>query len=308
MQPAAIHFLLARDSAALSATLGLEASAARIEVQCLMQRALGVSRAYLLAHPEQMLDAEQQRRYAVLLAERTKGVPVAYVLGEREFFGLPFKVTPDTLIPRPETELLVELSLECLPAPRHVGVVPLRVLDLGTGSGAVAVAIAHARPDVEVLAVDRSYAALAVARTNAQRLGTGNVRFLCSDWMAALGAVRFDLIVSNPPYIAAGDPHLAQGDLRFEPSFALVSGADGLQAIRHLVQEAPHHLTADGWLLLEHGYDQAHAVRTLLEHNTFADVFSEKDLAGIERVSGGRSVFQPRLSIGARPGFEGEGE
>lgn len=284
-----IQLLLAHGGAALTSALGLDARAARIEAQCLMQHALGVSRTYLLAHPEQPLNEDQQQTYSALVERRVGGMPIAYLLGEREFFGLSFKVTPDTLIPRPETELLVELALARLPAPPLAGMAPLRVLDLGTGSGAVALAIAHARPDVEVIAVDRSEAALVVARENARRLGIASVHFLCSDWFAELGAARFELIVSNPPYIAAGDIHLSQGDLRFEPPSALVSGTDGLQAIRHLVREAPCHLPVGGWLLLEHGYDQACAVRTLLENEAFADVFSANDLAGIARVSGGHT-------------------
>lgn len=291
MPSCSIQLLLARDGAVLTTALGLEAGTARLEVQCLLQHALGVSRAYLLAHPEQTLNEDQQQAYSALLERRVGGIPMAYLLGEREFFGLNFKVTPDTLIPRPETELLVELALARLPAHPGVGGAPLRVLDLGTGSGAVALSIAHNRPDVEVIAVDTSEAALSVARENGQRLGVGNVRFLCSDWFRALGAARFALIVSNPPYIAAGDVHLSQGDLRFEPPSALVSGADGLQAIRRLVREAPRYLLAGGWLLLEHGYDQAFAVRTLLENESFVDMFSANDLAGIARVSGGRSTI-----------------
>lgn len=284
MAARSIRDVLSQDGASLRAALFLSVAEARIEVQMLLQRALGVTRAYLLAHPEQILDKTLSDSYAALLQRRMQGEPVAYILGEREFFGLMFRVTPDTLIPRPETELLVELALERIP--EHGS---FRVLDLGVGSGAIALSIAHGRPDAEVLAVDASEAALDVARENAQRLGVRNVRFLQSDWFAALGEQRFDLIVSNPPYIVAGDEHLAQGDVRFEPESALVSGADGLDDIRRIAGGAPSQLRAGGWLLLEHGYDQAPQVRALLSEGGFVEVFSARDIAGIERISGGRA-------------------
>ncbi|GAB4116916.1 MAG: peptide chain release factor N(5)-glutamine methyltransferase [Sideroxydans sp.] len=277
-----IRDVLAQDGSRLQHALSLTTQEARSEVQSLLQRVLQVNRAWLLAHPEQVPDAASQARYADLLQRRLNGEPIAYILGEREFFGLNLVVTPATLIPRPETELLVELALARLP-PRG------RVLDLGTGSGAIAVAIGHARSDAQVMAVDASVAALEVARLNGQRLGLKNISFRLGDWYDALGAERFDLIVSNPPYIAVGDAHLLQGDLRFEPSSALASGADGLDAIRHLVAGARNHLNAGGWLLLEHGYDQAAAVRTLFSSARFQDVFSAMDLAGLERVSGGNA-------------------
>ena len=207
---------------------------------------------------------------------------MAYILGEREFFGLDFKVTPATLIPRPETELLVELALQRIPARGH-----FRVLDLGAGSGAIALSIAHARPEAEVVAVDASEAALQVARANAAHLGVHNASFRQSDWFAALDGQRFDLIVSNPPYVAAGDMHLGQGDVRFEPLSALASGPDGLDDIRCIIGEAVDHLEKNAWLMLEHGYDQASAVRALLQQNGFEEVYSVKDMAGIERVSCG---------------------
>ncbi|HEU0233638.1 MAG TPA: peptide chain release factor N(5)-glutamine methyltransferase [Gallionella sp.] len=280
--PHTIQSLLTRDKTALEAVLGLDSGSARIEVQCLLQAVLQVNRAYLLTHPEQILDTEQQAHYTALFERRLSGEPIAYLLGEREFFGLTFRVTPATLIPRSDTELLVELALQRIP-PRG------RVLDLGTGSGAIALSIAHARPEAEVTAVDASPDALEVARENAQRLNIGNVRLLQSDWFAALAGERFDLIVSNPPYIADGDAHLAQGDLRFEPRAALASGADGLDDIRRIVADAKKHLDAGGWLLFEHGYDQAGRVRELLGAAGYTEVFSARDLAGIERVSGGRA-------------------
>lgn len=277
-----IREVLSQDSALLRDTLALTASEARFEVQMLLQSALEVVRAYLMAHPEQTLSATQQVAYDAMLQRRLHGEPIAYILGEREFFGLNFKVTPATLIPRPDTELLVELALQRIPAHGHV-----RVLDLGTGSGAIAIAIAHSRPNAEVVAVDASAAALQVARENAQRLGVAKISFLQSEWFSALGGQRYDLIVSNPPYVAAGDVHLAQGDVRFEPVAALASGADGLQDIRRIVGEAGDLLENGAWLLLEHGYDQAGRVRELLRQNGFKDVLSAKDLAGIERVTGG---------------------
>ncbi|MGA9666686.1 MAG: peptide chain release factor N(5)-glutamine methyltransferase [Gallionella sp.] len=290
----------------LQATLNLEPGSARIEVQCLLQAVLKVNRAHLLAHPEQQLDAAQYARYIALLERRSGGEPIAYLLGEREFYGLTFKVTPATLIPRPETELLVDEALRRVPSP-PAGFAPLaalspqareggrqagrgkgcRVLDLGTGGGAIALSIAHARRDSEVVAVDMSAAALEVAQINAQRLGLANVRFLKSDWFSALHGEHFDIIVANPPYIVAGDAHLAQGDVRFEPVTALASGTDGLDDIRRIAAQAKQHLNANGWLLLEHGYDQAAQVRALLRQAGFAEVYSARDLAGIARVSGG---------------------
>lgn len=277
-----IQTILFRDSAALESTLALESSSARIEVQCLLQQVLGVARSYLFAHPERILNDAEELAYQALLQRRLKGEPIAYILGEREFFGLNLNVSPATLIPRPDTELLVELALERLPR----GTV--RVLDMGTGSGAIALAIAHQRADAEVWACDASVAALAVASENARRLAVANARFVESNWFSALSGQRFDIIVSNPPYIAAADPHLKQGDVRFEPLSALASGADGLDDIRHIVAQADTHLESNGWLLLEHGYDQAAQVRELLRHSGFAGVFSARDLSGIERCSGGR--------------------
>lgn len=279
-----IQDILRNDGKQLEAALLLDSGSARIEVQALLQSVLQVNRAYLLSRAEQILSARQQANYAALLERRLRGEPVAYLLGEREFYGLTFKVSPDTLIPRPETELLVELALQRISQHRKC-----RVLDLGTGSGVIALSIAQARPDAEVVAVDASDAALAVAEDNAQRLQINNARLLHSDWFDALSGQHFDLIVSNPPYIAAGDAHLAQGDLRFEPPAALASGGDGLRDIRHIIAAAGLHLNAGGWLLLEHGYDQAQQVRELLQQARFGAVFSAHDLAGIERVSGGRS-------------------
>jgi release factor glutamine methyltransferase len=294
-----IQEILGNGSKQLEVALNLDPSSARIEVQCLLQAVLQVNRAWLLTHPEQLLDANQHARYMALLERRLNGEPIAYLLGEREFFGLVFKVTPATLIPRPETELLVELALQRIPSPSPGLSATLsrergrgrgsqfRVLDLGTGSGAIALSIAHARPDAEVVAVDASAAALEVARFNMQQLNLGNVRLLHSDWFGALQGERFDVIVSNPPYIAADDAHLGQGDVRFEPPSALISGAHGLDDIRRICAQARAHLRPEGWLLFEHGYDQAVQVRALLQQYGFGEIFSARDLSGIERVSGG---------------------
>ncbi|MBI4807615.1 MAG: peptide chain release factor N(5)-glutamine methyltransferase [Nitrosomonadales bacterium] len=282
MAARSIQDVMSRDGASLKAALEQSAAEARIEVQMLLQRSLHVSRAYLLAHPEQILEASQQAAYDTMLQRRLRGEPIAHILGEREFFGLNFKVTSAALIPRPETELLVELALQRIP--QHGG---CRVLDLGTGTGAIGLSIAHDRPDVEVVAVDASQGALEVARENAQRMTISNTSFVQSDWFEALGAQHFKIIVSNPPYIAVADPHLAQGDVRFEPVSALVSGVDGLEDIRQIVARAGEFLERGGWLLLEHGYDQAQSVREILLLNGYEDVFSAKDIAGIERVSGG---------------------
>jgi release factor glutamine methyltransferase len=273
---------LRNDSKRLEAALNLDSGSARVEVQCLLQAVLHVNRAWLLTHPEQTLNPEQYGHYTALFERRLRGEPVAYILGEREFYGLNFRVTPATLIPRPETELLVELAIQRIP-----GQGSYRVLDLGTGSGAVALSIAHARPNVDVVGVDTSSAALKVAQLNAGQSGLTNVRLLLSDWFTALNNERFDIIVSNPPYIATDDHHLVRGDVRFEPLGALTSGADGLDDIRSIIEQAKDHLNDNGSLLVEHGYDQAAQVCTLLRQAGYTSVFSARDLAGIERVSGG---------------------
>lgn len=263
--------------------MGLSNQEARTEVELLLTRALGVSKARLVAYPELAEQAAGCSRYQDWLHRRMAGEPVAYLLGEREFFGLAFHVDPAVLIPRPETELLVELALARLP-PGQVA----SVLDLGTGSGCIAVAIAHSRPRARVVASDVSAAALAVAATNVSRHAASNVELRQGDCFEAVAGERFDLIVSNPPYVAEGDPHLAQGDLRFEPKRALTSGTDGMQMLRAIATQAPRYLLTGGWLLLEHGYDQADRVRALLAEAGFAELISERDLAGHPRVTGGR--------------------
>ena len=259
------------------------AGIAALEARVLLRTALGVDDAQLAAHPEQPLTAQQHDRFLDWVRRRRAGEPVAYITGEREFYSLAFKVTPAVLIPRPETELLVEAALE-----RSARDTPCRVLDLATGSGCVSIAIAKHRPRARVIATDIDDAALELARENARRHAAANVEFVESDWFGALGAARFDLIVANPPYIAEGDPHLAEGDLRFEPRQALVAGPDGLECIGPIVARAHAHLVAGGWLLFEHGHDQAARCRALLQRIGFRDVSSLADLAGIERVSGGR--------------------
>lgn len=252
---------------------------APVDARLLFSHALGLTRIQLITRSEENLTVEQAQAIAALVSRRRNGEPIAYLLGHREFHGLMLRVTPDVLIPRPDTELLVDLAIARLAEGASV-------LDMGTGSGAIAVAIAHARPDLHVTALDRSAAALQVARENAARHAP-SVRCIESDWFAALGDARFDMIVSNPPYIAAGDRHLAEGDLRFEPADALTDHADGLRALRIIVAGAPLHLRPGGWLLLEHGYDQAEAVRNLLAGNGFMAVQSWRDLGGIARASGG---------------------
>lgn len=252
----------------------------------LFAHALGVNRAWLIGHDRDLLTPEQTAAIEALLKRRLAGEPVAYLLGEREFYGHPFRVTPDVLIPRPDTELLVELALQRLPQDAT-----LNVLDIGVGSGAVAVSLALERPGCRVTGVDISVAALRVAVANAAALHA-DVEFLRSDGYETLGKRRFHLIASNPPYIAAADPHLQQGDLRFEPPQALASGDDGLDLIRRLITGAAAHLEPGGWLLLEHGWDQAAPVRALLRAAGFHEVFSATDLAGHERVMGG--VFPVR--------------
>jgi len=254
-----------------------------VDARILLQHVLDVDHAALIAHDERELDEVEAERFATLVARRRTGEPVAYLLGWREFYGRVLAVGPAVLIPRPETELLVELALERLGADRAP-----RVLDLGTGSGNVAVTLALERPEAAVTAVERSAAALAVAAANAARLGAVSMRLLSGDWFSCLGSETFDLIVSNPPYVAAGDPHLARGDLRFEPEQALTSGADGLDDIRRIVAAGRSFLAPGGWLLFEHGYDQGPAARDLLTDAGYGDVFTRQDLAGLDRVSGGR--------------------
>ena len=252
------------------------------EAEILLGHAAGISRSQLLAHPERLLTLEQYSVFRNMLGRRRNGEPVAYLVGCREFWSLPLKVTPATLVPRPETESLVEQALTRLP----VGA-KLEVLDLGTGCGAIALAIACERSHCRVTGSDVSGDALQVARENQDRLALKNVDWAQGSWYQAVPEQKFDLIVSNPPYVAQGDPHLEQGDLPHEPALALASGKDGLNAIRKIIEGAPAHLKSPGWLLLEHGFDQQKAVLELLIAAGFAKVSGHKDLAGIPRVVAG---------------------
>ena len=260
----------------------LLASMDRVDATVIMSEVLGVNRAWIAANPMRILTETEDARIDMLAAQRALGQPIAYLLQRREFYGREFVVNADVLIPRPETETLIEAALARL-TPRAT------VLDLGTGSGAIAVTLACQRPEARVVATDASAAALRVARENAARHHCGSrIEFLEGEWYAPLGERRFDLIAANPPYVAAGDPHLARGDLRFEPRAALTDGsADGLASIRAIVAGAGRHLQPGGWLLLEHGYDQALAVREILARAGFEGLVSLPDLAGIPRVAGG---------------------
>lgn len=275
---------LLRDSAAqIGQALNLPLREARLEARLLLEHLLQHPHAWLIAHGDETLTAPQQLQLAALLQRRLNGEPIAYILGQREFYGLTFKVTTDTLIPRPDTELLVDLALAHLPANS-----PCCLLDMGTGTGAIAVTLAHLRPQASIIATDRSEAALAVARDNAAQHAPGRINFLASDWFSALAGQHFDLIVSNPPYIINTDPHLQQGDLRFEPASALASGTDGLDDLRQIISQAPTHLNPGGWLLVEHGYDQQPACQLLFLQAGFSQITTHCDLGGQPRVTLGR--------------------
>ena len=252
----------------------------RLEAELLLAHALGVNRAWFFAHAEDTLPAADETNFAELVARRVKGEPVAYITGRRDFWSLPLEVTPATLIPRPETELLVELALARLPQGG-------RLLDLGTGSGAIALAIAKERPDATVHAVDASEAALKVAQRNARSLGLP-VTFFHGDWYAPVSGEHYDIVVSNPPYIEDTDEHLAKGDLRFEPRTALASGADGFDDIRRIIAGAPAHLTDEAWLLFEHGYEQGAVARALFDASMWIESFTARDLEDRDRVTGAR--------------------
>jgi len=251
-----------------------------LEAGVLLAHALGVDRAWLVAHVEAVLGVGKREKIEALYRRRQEGEPVAYLTGEREFYGLALSVSPAVLIPRPETELLVEVALEHLRAGQSA-------LDLGTGSGAVAIALAKTRPGVSVAGADKSQAALELARANGRRHAV-QVRFERSDWFSAFEGERFDVIVSNPPYIASADPHLGAGDLRFEPRGALEAGPTGLECIERIAAAAPQFLAPGGWLILEHGYDQGAACVALLRDLGYLRVCDRIDLAGVSRVVSGR--------------------
>lgn len=265
-------------------TLSLEGNEAKFEAQLLLQNVLNVNRAWLLAHESDALQDKIKADFESLLARRLLGEPIAYILGQREFFGLNLIVTPDTLIPRPDTETLVETALDKIPTDT-----PFTVLDLGTGTGAVALAIAEHRPEAQVTAIDASSGALDIAKRNANQLDLTQIDFRLSNWFSALEGERFNLIVSNPPYIEQHDIHLTQGDLRFEPMSALASGTDGLDDIRQIVDNCLLHLHPQGWLMLEHGYNQAHLVTDLMAQSGLIDITTIKDLGANDRVTIGKN-------------------
>lgn len=274
--PHDVRQLLAQAAAALPGVEG------RHEAELLLLHVLDRPRSWLFAHATDPVDAGDAAAFHALLARRVAGEPVAYLLGHRGFWTLDLAVSPATLIPRPETELLVELALARLPP--HT---PLTVADLGTGSGAIALALAIERPQATVIATDLSAAALAVAQVNAIGNGLQRVSFREGAWFAPLGGLQFHLIASNPPYIASDDPHLQQGDLRHEPASALASGVDGLDDIRRIVADAPVHLLPGGWLLIEHGWEQGAAIRALFTQAGFVQVSTERDLEQRDRVTCG---------------------
>lgn len=256
---------------------------ARLDAEVLLMHLLKVGRQALITRASETLGSHRLDAFREMVARRAAGEPVAYITGVREFWSLPIHVSPAVLIPRPETEMLVECALARIPRDGECV-----IADLGTGSGAVALAIAHERPHAEIIATDASPAAIEVARNNAHRLGLTNVEFRLGDWHAPLAGRRFDVIVSNPPYVRALDLHLHEGDLRFEPQTALIAGPDGLDAIRHIVAHAHERLTPGGWLLLEHGFDQAADVAELLRAVDFTDILNHRDLAKLPRVTEAR--------------------
>lgn len=254
-----------------------------IDARLLLQHVLRVNHAFLIAHAENKMVVEDIEQFLKLVVQREQGMPVAYLTGERDFFDLTFKVSSAVLIPRPETELLVEIAIACISKSR-----PCQVLDLGTGSGAIGITIAKHRPLAHVTAVDVSMDAIEIAKWNARKLSVDNIHIIQGNWFDTLTAnIKFDLIVSNPPYVAENDPHLLRGDLRFEPGLALSTQENGLACIRHIISTAPVFLVDGGELLLEHGYNQAVACQQLFKGNGFRKIHSHLDLAGIERVSGG---------------------
>lgn len=259
-----------------------QSDSARRDAEILLGFVTGRARTFLMAFGETLLTQQQQEQLERLLARRERGEPVAYLIGEREFWSLPLSVSPATLIPRPDTECLVELALERLPSSA------CHILDLGTGTGAIALALASERPDCAVTGVDLQPEAVALAQHNAQKLAIGNAQFLQGSWFAPLAGQTFALIASNPPYIDATDPHLAQGDVRFEPSSALVAQQHGLADLSAIVQQAPQYLQPQGWLLLEHGWQQGESVRALLQAAGFISIATRRDYGDNDRVTFGQ--------------------
>ena len=256
---------------------------ARLDAEILLAFSLNKPRSYLYSHPEQAVNDSTLSTFNALVGKRQQGTPVAYLTGQQEFWSLPLAINETVLIPRPETELLVEQALLKIPADKT-----FTIADLGTGSGAIALAIASERPRCRVIAVDLVLSGLLLAKQNAQQAGLNNIHFICTNWCSALQSSNLDMIVSNPPYIAASDPHLAMGDVRFEPRHALAAGPEGLDAIQYIINQSVTILKPDGWLLLEHGYDQQQAVAALLRENNYTGITGHNDLAGHPRVSLGR--------------------
>jgi release factor glutamine methyltransferase len=263
---------------ALALANELQSDTARLDVEILLSHVLGQSRAWLYTWPEALLTSVHTAQYQQLLGQRKTGVPVAYLVGQREFWSLPIKVNDTTLIPRPDTEILVESAIPLLESKTA------RILDLGTGTGAIALALASESESWSITGVDQSGGAIKLAEENAKALGL-DVRFLQSNWFSAIPLQHFDMILSNPPYIAEGDPHLKQGDVVFEPTSALVSGVDGLDDIRKIISQAPDFLRQGGWLLLEHGSKQAAAITVLLQQAGFSSIATRQDLSARDRVT-----------------------
>lgn len=279
-----IRAVLQKAQAQLNEAPLLDAIDSRYESQLLLQHVLKVNRAWLIAHENDDLAADIQHGFNTLIQRRIDGEPIAYILGSREFYGLNLAVTPATLIPRPDTEILVDVALDKIPANQAT-----HILDLGTGTGAIALAIAQQRPQAQVTGVDASKPALEVAISNSQQLHIANSHFILSDWFNELNDTRFDVIVSNPPYIEEADSHLKQGDLRFEPISALASGADGLVDIRRIIDGCLIHLKPQGWLMFEHGYNQAESVRELMAQTGLVAIETFNDLGGNDRVTIGKN-------------------
>ncbi len=267
-----------------AAAIQLNNEEAALEAQLLLQHVLNVNRAWLIAHADDALQANNHGAFEALLRRRLNGEPIAYILGLREFYGLDLLVTPDTLIPRPDTETLVEAALAKISMNANQS-----ILDLGTGTGAIALAIAKNRPHASIIGVDASKGALDVAKKNAKNLAINNVEFVMSNWFENLAALKFDVIVSNPPYIEAHDAHLTQGDLRFEPLSALASGVDGLDDIRQIINDCLIYLNPQGWLMLEHGYNQEELVKDLMAETGLVNIVTIKDLGNIDRVTIGKN-------------------
>jgi release factor glutamine methyltransferase len=283
MKPAALHKTPPTISEILrTATRELQATSStpRLDAEVLVMHACGLNRSGLVTHGHDALTDEQQHRLEMLLAQRRQGIPIAYLTGTREFWSLEFTVSPATLIPRPETELLVEKALAPVPQDAE-----WTIADLGTGCGAIALALAKERPHCRVIATDISPQALDVARSNAMKLGMTNIEFREGNWFEPLNDMQLDMIVSNPPYVRANDPHLDQGDVRFEPELALAAGPEGLDAIRQIALSAREHLNPAAWVLFEHGWDQAAAIGRLLHSLGYRNIVCYPDLGGRDRIT-----------------------